>query len=89
VRGCTPLGAGGKNCKPVSRILFHPYGYSYHLSSPFITKRVNLPTLDHRTSSPQTALYMAFQHARFTLLLCYHNTTQALTLHFHPYREYQ
>lgn len=28
---------------------------------------------------------MAFQHTRFTLQICYHTHTWALTPHFHPY----
>lgn len=38
-----------------------------------------------RTSSPQTILYVAFQHARFTRKWCYHQKPWALTPHFQPH----
>lgn len=50
------------NYQLISRILFQ----HYHLSGPFITKRILLPTLQHRASNPQTLVYVALQHARFT-----------------------
>ena len=79
-----------KYCKPVSRILLtrpdlFRLHHCYHLSEKCITTLLYLPTLDHRASSPQAILYMAFQHARFTLPACYQAETWALTPHFHPH----
>jgi hypothetical protein len=34
---------------------------------------INLPTHHHRTGRSQAMIYMAFQHLRFTQLLCCHN----------------
>jgi len=66
-----------------------PAGYPeqdcYHLSAMTLTRHLYLPTLGHRTGSPQTTVYMAFQHTRFTLPACCHTATWALTPHFHPY----
>jgi len=38
----------------------------YHLSGCYITVTILLPTLQHRTSSPQTLIYVALQYTRFT-----------------------
>ena len=60
-----------KNYQLISRILF----LSYHLSGPGITAGILLPTLQHRADSPQALVYVALQHARFTLPVCYHTAT--------------
>jgi len=38
----------------------------YHLSGCHIAVTILLPTLQHRTSSPQTLIYVALQYTRFT-----------------------
>ena len=50
------------NYQLISRILF----LNYHLSGPGITTGILLPTLQHRADSPQSLVYVALQHARFT-----------------------
>jgi hypothetical protein len=89
------------NYKPVSRILFHPVPAEprqnkaiIYLAPALLPGSFCLPTQrsssrlsrgEDRTSRPSTLVYMAFQHARFTLPICYHTGTWALTPHFHPY----
>lgn len=74
-----------KTTNLISRILF----LHHHLSGRNITATILLPTLDpsrlwrDRASSPQTILYMALQHPRFTPSLCYQKEPWALTSHFH------
>jgi len=77
-----------KNYKPISRILFLPRQAGtdcYHLSATTFARCLYLPTLGHRASSPQSTVYMAFQHARFTRTNSYLPAPWALTPHFHPY----
>lgn len=63
-------------CKP-------DFVVSYHLSAPSVTRRVQSAYPPARASSPQTLVYVAFQHARFTRHGCYHQRPWALTPRFH------
>jgi hypothetical protein len=70
----SPLPIHKRATNLISRILF----LNYHLSGPGITAVILLPTLDasrqkqDRTSRPQSILYVALQHPRFTRVPCYH-----------------
>ena len=55
----------------------------HHLSVPVITHRDQSAYPVSWTSSPQTILYVAFQHARFTRKWCHHQKLWAFTPHFH------
>ena len=75
-------------CKPDSV----PLAGCYHLSAMTVASHLYLPTLGRvaptmqtKTSRFQPALYMAFQHARFTRISPYNEKPWALTPHFHPY----
>ena len=70
--------------QPVSRILSPIESGDYHLSCPNITVKILLPTLQHRTSRPQTLIYVALQHTRFTRSMHYCKNPWALTSRFHP-----
>lgn len=70
----SPLPIHKRATNLISRILF----LNYHLSGPGITAVILLPTLDvsrlrrDRASRPQSILYVALQHPRFTRVPCYH-----------------
>ena len=70
-RGLWTVDCFKKNYKPVSRILYPFKKGGYHLSGRCITATILLPTLQHRASSPQTLIYVALQHTRFTQMYCY------------------
>lgn len=56
-----------------------------HLSAINIAVHLYLPTLIHRAGRPQTNLYVAFQHPRFTHAAPFGTASYALTARFHPY----
>ena len=62
-----------QTCKPdFVPLFFEKERDGYHLSCCYITVTILLPTLQHRTSSPQALIYVALQYTRFTLPICYH-----------------
>lgn len=80
-------------CSPVNRILLLFYKkVFYHLSSPAVTHRIQLPTpsgkapaSNKRDRNRSTGIYLAFQLARFTPKIYCYISACALTTRFHPY----